>query len=528
MSTWSPTDLDVIPSLGWVTEPVPVTEVPELAQELGFSWLGIHREDLLKSWYGGTKQRKLNYLLAVGPFCSVPSWVSMGAIGSGQLAALTGAAERLGKRVDAICVWQPPGESVLANLAQTASGPADIHYYRHFATAALGRPGMFLSNTSNGHVVVPMGATHPVGIIGVVRAALELGVRIRAGEVPEPDVIVVARGTGGTAAGLALGMAMAGYETRVLAVNVVPAIVASRRKLMADLAACYALMCRATGRSEPLPTIRLDVERGFVGRGYGHPTQEGLAAMARVPVKAEPVYTGKALAALMARAPKWRGKRVLYWHTQHGPLPEPNPKWRENLPSGLQTDLAAGTSGLARRMVIRGGLAGAALLAAGAYRTTGYAELADWRGQVLAAWEAQVLMAAVTTVIPDVPGGELPPGPSARTVVENIDRYLVSMPGQVKLEIHGLVALVEHGTGLGLRAQRFTRLSAQGRADALAGLHDSGALIAFAHRGLRDLCYLGWYQDERTWGSLDYDGRRLPPGGGRTYAELVAPAGAPQ
>ena len=528
MLLWTPEDLEAIPRLGWVTAPVPITVVPQLADELGLAWLGIHREDLLDSWYGGNKQRKLDYLLAAKPFASASTWVSLGAIGSGHLAALAGAAEILGKQLEALMVWQPPGDSVLANLAYTASGPTNIHFFRHFATAALFRPGAFVGGTSGGHVTIPIGATHPVGLVGVVRAALELGVRIRAGELPEPDVIVVARGSGGTAAGVALGMALAGCGTQVVAVNVLPAIVAPKRALIHEVRGCYRAICEGTGRSEPLPTVHLQVERGFVGRGYGHPTAAGTAAMKRVPVEAEPVYTGKALAALMGTADRWRGKKVLYWHTQHGELPEPDPNWREKLPSGLRHALTVGRSGLTRRVVMASGLATLGLGAAGLLRTTGYPDLPGWKGQVFAPWEALTMMAVVETVVPDSPGGSMPDGPSPRQVVENIDRYLASMPTAVKLEIHGLMGLIEHGTPLGGRLSRFTELSAQGRADALQGLHNKGALVNFAHRGLRDLCYLGWYQDPRTWAGIQYDGTRLPPGGGRDYAPLVAPAGRPR
>lgn len=52
----------------------PVAEAPELAARLGLGWLGVKRDDLLSAQHGGTKVRKLDYLLASEPFASAPRW----------------------------------------------------------------------------------------------------------------------------------------------------------------------------------------------------------------------------------------------------------------------------------------------------------------------------------------------------------------------------------------------------------------------------------------------------------------------
>jgi len=55
-------------------------------------------------------------------------------------------------------------------------------------------------------------------VIGHFLAALELGSQL---DTP-PDTIVVPLGTGGTAAGIALGVAWLGWSTEVVAVRVAP------------------------------------------------------------------------------------------------------------------------------------------------------------------------------------------------------------------------------------------------------------------------------------------------------------------
>src|SRR5215468_1905010 len=106
----APSDLDALPRLGWVEEATPVTPLPALAEELGLEFLGVKRDDLGEALYGGTKPRKLDYLLAAPPFADAPEWTGVGGIGSGALVALTAAAERLGRRLSAYVFWTPLSE----------------------------------------------------------------------------------------------------------------------------------------------------------------------------------------------------------------------------------------------------------------------------------------------------------------------------------------------------------------------------------------------------------------------------------
>ncbi|MGH7606000.1 MAG: pyridoxal-phosphate dependent enzyme, partial [Gemmatimonadales bacterium] len=125
-------------------------------------------------------------------------------------------------------------------------------------------------------------------VIGHVLAALELAGQIAA----PPDAIVVPLGTGGTAAGIALGMAWLRWPTRVVAVRVAPRIVANRWRTLRLARKAAALL------GQPAATLRLQVVDGL-GRGYGHPTAEGERAAALAAthgVRLDPTYTAKAFA----------------------------------------------------------------------------------------------------------------------------------------------------------------------------------------------------------------------------------------
>lgn len=140
------------------------------------------------------------------------------------------------------------------------------------------------------------------------------------------------------------------------------------------------------------------------------------------------------------------------------------------------------------------------------WQATGYRRFHGWRGEVLQGWEAEVLAAVAETTIAEAPGATLPEGPALRELAENVDRFLVALPSSMRREIHGLLLLVEHGTLLTGRFRRFTRLAPADRAYFLNRLHARGGLARMVAKGARDLCLSGWYQDERTWGAMGYQG----------------------
>ncbi|AUX24643.1 hypothetical protein SOCEGT47_051820 [Sorangium cellulosum] len=323
-------ELDGIPRLGWIREPSPVAALPRLAAALGLDHLGIKRDDLCEPHHGGTKTRKLDYLLASPPFSTAAAWSTAGGIGSGNAAALVAAAARLGRRVRAHLFWTDVSEAVLENLAFTAWGPASIRFYPSRLALALARPSLLLplrARDAEGAAIVPPSATSPLGMVGVARGALELCAQVRAGELPEPARVYVPLGSGGIAAGLAVGLALGGLRSRVVAVAVVERILAPRWRLVALTASLRALLEREGVAPVP-PAAPIDLVHGYVGRAYGAPTPASLdacEALAAEGIALEPVYTGKAMAALMAHARARRLGPVLFWQTaRRGPLPRPD------------------------------------------------------------------------------------------------------------------------------------------------------------------------------------------------------------
>ncbi len=342
---WEVDDLDLIPRLGLIEGASPVTELPDLAQQLGLGTLGVKRDDQIDAFHGGNKPRKLDYLFAVPPFSEARGWAALGAIGSGNMVALTAAAAQLGRRVEAHLFWEPLSEGVVDNLAFIASGPTSIRFHLSRFTAVLRRPTLLLGSGSGDPAVLPVGSTSPRSTLGSVRAGLELAGQIAAGEVPTPDRLYVALGTGGTSVGISLGLAMAGLETEVVAVTVVERPFTTWGQMARLRRAVVAFMGQqGLDVSAHRAPERFVIDRSQIGPGYAMVTPASHGACQRLAdqgVALEPIYTGKAMAALLAAAGSGQnqGKKVLFWNTRHGgPLPC-SETWRSHLPPALASRL---------------------------------------------------------------------------------------------------------------------------------------------------------------------------------------------
>jgi D-cysteine desulfhydrase len=183
--------------------------------------------------------------------------------------------------------------------------------------------------------LIPTGGTSVLGALGYLNAGLELAEQVDAGLLPEPTAIFVALGSGGTVAGLLAGLRLGGLSSRVVAVLVTDILPPSHRRLLRLSRACLARWAPAARVT--LSAQDLEIERGFVGGGYGAPTPEADAAR-RLLLDAEGIalettYTAKCLAAMLRQAAaRTSGEPLLFWDTfsstepSTAPSPLPSPE----------------------------------------------------------------------------------------------------------------------------------------------------------------------------------------------------------
>jgi D-cysteine desulfhydrase len=168
--------------------------------------------------FGGGKVRKLELFLGEARARGKRRLVTSGGVGSNQALAVALLGPPLGFSVRVHLAPQPRSSLTAANLAGDAASHAEMLLF-DTVTEAHARALRDAREDADTYVVSP-GGTTPLGTLGFVSAGLELAEDVRAGRLPAPRRIYVALGLGGTAAGLALGCALAGLSTEIVAVRV--------------------------------------------------------------------------------------------------------------------------------------------------------------------------------------------------------------------------------------------------------------------------------------------------------------------
>jgi 1-aminocyclopropane-1-carboxylate deaminase/D-cysteine desulfhydrase-like pyridoxal-dependent ACC family enzyme len=294
-------------SLG--TWPAPLEVHPALARALGLQTLWLKREDLT----GGNKVRGLEFLLAGAPPRSV--FVTIGATGSSHCLATARCAKSQGYRT-AVATFPQPETDVSRAVAAATGATANLVVR---ATSVVTLPWAVLRAWRAAHHLgrgtphwIPGGGADPRAVIGHFLATLELGSQLDA----PPDAIVVPLGTGGTAAGIALGVAWLGWSTEVVAARVASRLVANRWRTL-RLARKTAALIRRAGIEFSVPRSAIRVRMvDAMGKGYGHPTEAGERARALAAdhgLRLDPTYGAKAFGMLLEREPQTQ--RVVFWHT---------------------------------------------------------------------------------------------------------------------------------------------------------------------------------------------------------------------
>jgi D-cysteine desulfhydrase len=273
--------------------------------------------------WGGNKVRKLEWLIPDAKRRGRRSILTFGGLGTnwGLATALYGREHGLATAL--ALVDQPIDGHVRAQLARLEASGARIHRTQTKTRTVAALPWLLARNARGGRppYLLPAGGSSRVGALGYVEAALEIAAQVEDGSLPEPAHVVVPVGTGGTAAGLALGFQLAGLRSRVVGV-VVNDQLRLDPQTVARLARRSATLLERRGASlDPLrlePDM-LELTRAQIGAGYGHPTEAAASAAARAAedrLSLDPVYTAKAMAGLLAlRAEGRLEEPVLFVHT---------------------------------------------------------------------------------------------------------------------------------------------------------------------------------------------------------------------
>jgi D-cysteine desulfhydrase len=276
--------------------------------------LWVKHEDLSADALGGNKVRSLEFLL--GRIGEGDTVLTIGGEGSTHVLATAVHAARLGAKTIAVR-WRHDMHSAAEEVgARACQECATVVTASSFLTAMWPLLQMRLTRHAT---YIPLGGSTALGTLGHVNAALELADQVDAGELPMPGRVVVPLGSGGTAAGLSLGFAIAGMPTSVLGARVGPRIGANRWRVMRLVEQTRQLITRYTGRAPPVvSTDRLVVSHDLYGGAYArpHPTAEHAAVLvdALRGWRLDATYSAKAFAVALDVAAA-HSTPTLFWMT---------------------------------------------------------------------------------------------------------------------------------------------------------------------------------------------------------------------
>jgi len=304
--------------------PTPCVPLRRISERFGVE-IYVKRDDLTGISLSGNKVRKLEYVLADALAKRADAVLTCGGAQSNHARATAVAAAMLGLRCRLLLRTPDPANppQVEGNVLLDRMAGAEIVWitpeeYRNRAEV-FDREAALLRKEGRTAYIIPEGASDPTGAWGYIRAAEEIKKDLAALGPEQPTTVIHATGSGGTAAGLALGVKLFDLPVRAVTINVCDDRV--------HFLNAIGNICERAVSEFQLP-VDFDRHRdlhiidGYVGRGYALSRPEELNLICDVArtegIFLDPVYTGKAfwgMAEELKKRPGCFGKRIVFLHT---------------------------------------------------------------------------------------------------------------------------------------------------------------------------------------------------------------------
>jgi D-cysteine desulfhydrase len=328
--------IETIPYVGLGALPTPITSCTHAPETFGLNHLYIKRDDLSgREAYGGNKLRKLEFLLAdaleyFDRQHAVPearTVMTFGCVGSNHALATAIYAQKLGMNAMLMLKNEWNSHGVRNALLYDYASNARMFYADKNGLRAVSALYQMLNHKQEYGIlpyVIPTGGSNGIGALGFVNAVFELKQQIAAGVMPEPDRIYVTAGSGGTMAGIVLGVKAAGLKSKVIGVMNEPEDVGETRTWIKKLASDTNELLISADPTFPHYALSDDdilLLSDYAGADYALFTQEALDVMKQLRnsegIMLDGVYTGKAFTGLLDDVKKHQANKevILFWNT---------------------------------------------------------------------------------------------------------------------------------------------------------------------------------------------------------------------
>jgi L-cysteate sulfo-lyase len=276
-----------------------------LSATLGGPRLWIKRDDCTGLATGGNKTRKLEFLIAAALDEGADMVVTQGAVQSNHVRQTAAAACKFGLDCHALLERRVPDKG--SDYEQTGN----VLFDQIFNTSIEFRPAGLDMNAEAMAVTerlraegrkpyfIPGGGSNEIGALGYVSTAQELLGQIEAQGL-DVKWVVLATGSAGTHAGLVAGFHALGCDIPIMGISV-------RQPHDVQVENVYKLAVKTAAllTDKPLDRSKVLVDDGYVGPGYGIPTEGTIAAISTLArhegILLDPVYSGKGMAGLIGQ-----------------------------------------------------------------------------------------------------------------------------------------------------------------------------------------------------------------------------------
>ncbi len=282
----------------------------------------IKRDDLTEAGAGGNKIRKLQFLIRAALDEGADTLLTCGGIQSNHARTTAIVGRRLG--LESVLVLRgSPADALEGNYLLDRLVGAEVVYVSaeeyERRSEVLAQTADDLRRRGRRPYVIPEGGSNALGAMGYVEMIGETREQMEAQGVSF-DSILCPVGSGGTLAGILMGIALYGLKVQVYGVNVQR----DAKYFIEYVDAIFEEAVRDLGFPVRVPREAIKILEGYVGLGYGLNTPEEMSLIAGLAreegIILDPVYTGKTFHALddiigKGEVPADLGQRILFVHT---------------------------------------------------------------------------------------------------------------------------------------------------------------------------------------------------------------------
>lgn len=322
------------PKISLASLPTPLRKLSRLSEKLGGPNIWIKEDYLTGFAMSGNKVRKLEYLLADAQTRGASDIITCGGIQSNHCRATAFACAQLGLSCHLI-LREDEGYKGLSSrgeanhfLDMLAGAQIHIHSAQKYQASL---PQLFadleqkICERGGQAYSIPTGGSNGLGVWGYLDCVKELKEQCDAIAL-QPDMLACASGSGGTQAGLSLGVHIHNMSSSVLGFAVCDSSAYFNRKVKADInECCERASMSAQQTADLIDALSIETNDKYIGPGYAKTQVEVYDFIAELAalegVLLDPVYTGKAFYGMLCelKSARFEGVNdIVFIHTGGG------------------------------------------------------------------------------------------------------------------------------------------------------------------------------------------------------------------